>query len=76
MQFMTFGMTLSTLIMAGGNAKVPMIGMISSAALNIVLDAIFIIPFHMGVKGQPGYCISQILSTIYFLGIISGGSRH
>jgi putative MATE family efflux protein len=69
MLFMTFGMTLSTLIRAGGNAKVPMIGMISSAVLNIVLDAIFIIPFKMGVKGAAwATVISQILCTIYFLG--------
>jgi putative MATE family efflux protein len=69
MLFMTFGMTLSTLIRAGGNAKVPMVGMISSAVLNIVLDAIFIIPFEMGVKGAAwATVISQILCTIYFLG--------
>jgi putative MATE family efflux protein len=69
MLFMTFGMTLSTLIRAGGNAKVPMIGMISSAALNIVLDAIFIIPLGMGVKGAAwATVISQVLCTLYFLG--------
>jgi Na+-driven multidrug efflux pump len=66
---MTFGMTLSTLIRAGGNARVPMIGMVSSAALNIVLDAIFIIPLGWGVKGAAwATVISQILITIYFLG--------
>ncbi len=69
MLFMTFGMTLSTLIRAGGNAKVPMIGMMSSAALNIVLDAIFIIPLGWGVKGAAwATVISQVLCTIYFLG--------
>jgi putative MATE family efflux protein len=69
MLFMTFGMTLSTLIRAGGNARVPMIGMVSSAALNIVLDAIFIIPLGWGVKGAAwATVISQILITIYFLG--------
>ncbi|NLD37348.1 MAG: MATE family efflux transporter [Desulfatiglans sp.] len=69
MLFMTFGMTLSTLIRAGGNARVPMIGMVCSAALNIVLDAIFIITFGMGVKGAAwATVISQVLCTIYFLG--------
>ncbi len=69
MLFMTFSMTLSTVIRAGGNAKVPMLGMVFSAILNIVLDAIFIIPLQMGVKGAAwATIISQVLCTVYFLG--------
>lgn len=68
MIFMTFGMTLSTVIRAGGNAKVPMIGMVVSAVLNIGLDWLFIGPLEMGVRGAAlATVISQILCTIYFL---------
>ncbi len=65
--FMTFSMTLSTVIRADGNAKVPMIGMIIGAGLNIVLDAIFIIPLHMGTKGAAwATVIAQFVSVVYF----------
>jgi Na+-driven multidrug efflux pump len=68
MVFMTFGMTLSILIRASGNAKVPMIGMIIGAGLNIILDAIFIIPLGMGIKGAAiATVISNIVSVIYFM---------
>ena len=65
--FMTFSMTLSTVIRADGNAKVPMIGMIIGAGLNIVLDAVFIIPLHMGTKGAAwATIIAQFVSVVYF----------
>jgi len=68
MIFMTFSMTLSTLIRASGNAKVPMIGMIIGAVLNIILDAIFIIPLGMGTKGAAlATVIANIISVIYFM---------
>jgi len=49
--FRTFAMSQNFLIRATGNVRVPMIGMIMGAGLNIALDAIFIIPLGMGVKG-------------------------
>jgi putative MATE family efflux protein len=58
MFFMTFSMSMNTLIRAEGNARVPMIGMIIGAGLNIVFDAIFIIPLKM---------IAQLISSVYFL---------
>ena len=65
--FMTFSMTLSTVIRADGNAKVPMIGMIIGAGLNIVLDAVFIIPLHMGTRGAAwATIIAQFVSVVYF----------
>lgn len=65
--FQTFGMTLSSLIRAEGNARIPMIGMIMGAILNIILDAIFIIPLDMGVRGAAlATIISQLVSVIYF----------
>jgi Na+-driven multidrug efflux pump len=68
MFFMTFSMSMNTLIRAEGNARVPMIGMIIGAGLNIILDAIFIIPLEMGVRGAAlATVIAQFVSTLYFL---------
>jgi len=68
MFFMTFSMSMNTLIRAEGNARVPMIGMIIGAGSNIVLDAIFIIPLDMGVQGAAlATVIAQFVSTLYFL---------
>jgi len=66
--FRTFAMSQNFLIRATGNARVPMIGMIIGAGLNIVLDAIFIIPLGMGVKGAAlATVIAQLISSLYFL---------
>ncbi len=68
MFFMTFSMSMNTLIRAEGNARVPMIGMIIGAGLNIVLDAVFIILLDMGVQGAAlATVIAQFVSTLYFL---------
>ena len=68
MFFQTFAMSMNTLIRAEGNARVPMIGMIIGAGANIVLDAIFIVPLEMGVRGAAlATVIAQLISTIYFL---------
>jgi putative MATE family efflux protein len=68
MFFQTFAMSMNMLIRAEGNARVPMIGMIVGAGINIVLDAVFIIPLGMGVKGAAwATVIAQFISTIYFL---------
>jgi len=68
MFFMTFAMSMNTLIRAEGNARVPMIGMIIGAGSNIVLDAIFIISLEMGVQGAAlATVIAQFISTLYFL---------
>ncbi len=66
--FRTFAMAQNFLIRATGNARVPMIGMIMGAGLNIVLDAIFIIPLGMGVKGAAlATVIAQLITSLYFL---------
>lgn len=68
MFFMTFIFVLSSLIRAEGNAKVPMIGMILSAGLNILLDWVFIVPLEGGVKGAAwATVISQLIGVIYFM---------
>jgi len=68
MVFQTFAMTLNGLIRAEGNARIPMIGMIMGAVLNIILDAIFIIPLGMGIKGAAlATVIAQLISAAYLM---------
>ena len=68
MFFQTFAMAFNSLIRAEGNARVPMIGMLTGAILNIILDAIFIIYLKMGVTGAAmGTVIAEMVSVSYFL---------
>jgi putative MATE family efflux protein len=66
--FMTFSMALNNLIRSEGNARIPMVGMIIGALTNVVLDALFIIPLGMGVKGAAlATVIAQMVSVAFFL---------
>ena len=77
MFFMTFAMSMNSLIRAEGNARVPMIGMIIGAGSNIVLDAIFIIPLDMGVRGAAmATVIAQLISCVYFLSYYLAGKSY
>ncbi|MBN2186920.1 MAG: MATE family efflux transporter [Dehalococcoidia bacterium] len=74
MFFMTIAMTLNILIRAEGNARVSMIGMIVGAVSNIILDAIFIIPLHMGIKGAAlATVIAQLISVVYLMSYYFSG---
>jgi putative MATE family efflux protein len=76
MFFQTSAMTMNFLIRAEGNARVPMIGMIIGAGSNIVLDAIFIIPLGMGIKGAAlATVIAQVISVGYFATYYMGGKN-
>lgn len=73
--FQIYCMALNGLIRAEGNARVPMIGMIISALVNILLDAVFIIWLGMGIKGAAiATVISELLSCAYLLGYYRRGS--
>jgi putative MATE family efflux protein len=48
---MTLVMTFHSMVIAEGNAKLPMISMICGAVMNIFLDALFVITFNMGIRG-------------------------
>jgi putative MATE family efflux protein len=75
MFFQTSAMGIGTLIRAEGNARVPMIGMIMGAVLNIILDAIFIIPLEMGIKGAAlATIIAQFITVLYFASYYLSGS--
>jgi len=66
--FMSLAMALNSLIRAEGNARIPMIGMVMGAVLNIILDAVFIISLDMGIRGAAlATVISQVVSVIYFM---------
>jgi len=68
MLFMTFSMALNNLIRSEGNARIPMIGMIIGAVLNIILDAIFIIPLGMGIQGAAlATVLAQMVSVAFFM---------
>ena len=56
---------VSSYLRAVGNSKVPLYFLIMSAVLNVVLDLVLIINFHMGVAGAAvATVISQLVSGI------------
>lgn len=66
-----FGITgygLNAIIRAEGHAGIAMVSMILSAVLNIILDALFIFTFEMGVKGAAyATVISQVVLTVWVI---------
>jgi Na+-driven multidrug efflux pump len=59
-------MAMNALLRAEGNARVPMVAMVIGAVSNIILDAVFIIPLQMGIKGAAiATVIAQVFSVIY-----------
>ncbi len=68
MIFQTFSMANNNLITSEGNARVAMAGMVIGAGSNIVLDALFIIPLDMGIKGAAiATTIAHLISAVYYL---------
>ena len=58
----------SAIIRAMGDSKTPVYFLVFSAVLNIFLDILFIVPFHMGVAGAAWATIlSQFLSALFSL---------
>ncbi len=69
-----FGILSNNLIRSEGHAKISMVIMILSAVLNVILDALFIFVFHMGVRGAAiATLISQCSTGIYALIFFSSG---
>ena len=65
------------LLRAEGKAMLMMIGMVSSALLNILLDAVFIFVLDMGVEGVAyATILSQIFATGVMLYFIFGGKTQ
>ncbi|MDR1731987.1 MAG: MATE family efflux transporter [Synergistaceae bacterium] len=61
--WMTTSLALNNLLRFQGSAFYSMIGMVSGALLNVILDPLFIFVFHMGVSGASlATMLSQFLS--------------
>ena len=66
--YMTASIVLNNQLRLQGNALFAMIGLISGAIINIILDPIFIFYFDMGIKGAAvGTIISQFISFCVLL---------
>ena len=66
--FMVVGFSLNNVIRSEGNARIAMVSMLLSSVTNIVLDAIFIFGFGMGVKGAAyATVISMFVLMIWVL---------
>ncbi len=64
MVFRIAGMGLSNLIRAEGNARYAMLCMVVSFALNIVLDAVFVLWLNMGIRGAAiATVIAEFITT-------------
>ena len=64
---------ISNMLRALGDSKTPLYFLVFSSVLNIFLDILFIVPFHMGVAGAAlatgiSQCIGGLLPLILFLG--------
>lgn len=65
-QFISFG--INNLIRAEGNPRISMATMLFSAALNCVLNPLFIFVFHWGIRGSAfATVITQILVSAYII---------
>ncbi|MCO4836583.1 MAG: MATE family efflux transporter [Oceanospirillaceae bacterium] len=65
------------LLRAEGKAMLMMISMVSSAVLNIILDAVFIFVLGMGVEGVAyATILSQVFAAIVMLYFILGGKTQ
>ncbi|MEI0531966.1 MATE family efflux transporter [Brachyspira pilosicoli] len=66
--YMTASIVLNNQLRLQGNALFAMIGLISGAVINIILDPLFIFYFDMGIKGAAvGTIISQFISFCVLL---------
>ncbi len=65
------GMGMNQFILAQGCARDGMLSVMLGAAVNVILDPVFIYVFHMGVKGAAvATVISQICSMVYVLRLL------
>ena len=73
--FQTLAVSMNSLIMSEGNARVAMAGNIIGATSNIILDALLIAGLNMGVKGAAlGTIIAQFLAVSFLSGYYFRGN--
>ena len=71
--FYMFGQAMNPIIRADGNPKFAMISTLAGAAINIILDPIFIFVFDMGVAGAAiATVLSQAVSAVWILRFLTG----
>jgi putative MATE family efflux protein len=71
--FMVVGFSLNNVVRSEGNARIAMVSMILSSVTNIILDAVFIFWFDMGVKGAAyATIISMFVLMIWVLAHFRG----
>ncbi len=70
---MLLGLGLNQFVLAQGLARQGMISVVIGAAINTLLDPIFIFIFNLGVKGAAiATVLGQIGSMVYVLSVLSG----
>lgn len=66
--FNIFNVTMNNIVTSEGAAKTTMIALLAGAALNIILDPIFIYILDLGIAGAAiATAISQVISTLVYL---------
>lgn len=69
--FNIFNVTMNNIVTSEGAAKITMFALLAGAALNIILDPIFIYTLKFGIAGAAvATAISQIVSTLVYLSYI------
>jgi putative MATE family efflux protein len=64
----TLSMAMGSLIIAEGNARISMNGMIIGSVLNIVFCTVFVVGLNMGVRGSAlATVLAQLISLSYYL---------
>lgn len=64
----TFVMAVSALLIAEGNVRISMIGMVSGSIINIFLCYLFIIVMNWGIRGSAvATVLAQTVSAVYYL---------
>lgn len=67
--FQSVGFGMTNFIRSEGNPKIAMLTMSAGAAVNIVLDAVFIIKLNMGIRGGAlATVIAELVPAIWVLG--------
>lgn len=75
--FNLISIALSNLARTDGHPRLSMYGMMIGAALNTVLDPVYIFVFHWGVKGAAVATItSQIISAVILLAYFAGKGKN
>lgn len=72
--FQSIGFGMTNFIRSEGNPKLAMLTMSAGAAINIILDAVFIVKLDMGIRGGAlATVIAELVPAIWVLAYFMGG---